>query len=441
MRHYAENRREISPNNRRFVIPSMFGGGQSAGHYGDPARTDRLFTTFNGSTNIAALADSIGRVEPLVGGVNLIQPVSASRLAWAGFTRGGVVQTLNYPQAVSNAAWTKTNCTPLDGQTSWDGSATATRLAVGTATNSGISQAPFSYSVTAIIAAKIKKGTAEWTRLFVPSAANNSIWFDLTNRVVGTVGSGVTTYGMTDAGNGYDLIWASGTGTNNGGIRIEDTNGGLGSPTAGQTIFIADPIFALGTAVPAFQNRLGPSDITQSGLPTVYAYCADGVDDYLYVDAASWGTATQGCYAAAGNNWTIGAMYCGHDDAGVLYSQCGAVDANKMLEVSLSSGVPQSRIRGTNTASSAAINDGRPHLALTTCTDGVITTSIDGVDTTPTVGAAAAETEKVAFMARTPSSPAGHLMGRCDPFLIDRALSAADRAYLWSFVRNRYGAA
>jgi len=423
---------------KRFSPRRLFGAG-GAGFTDDPRLLSNIFTTFNGSTNITAVDDLVGRIEPIAGGVNLIQSTSASRVAYAGFPFGGVKQLFNYPQAIENAAWTKTNCTALDGQTSWDGTATASRLTVGAAANSGVGQTTISGTQTAIVSGIFKMGTARWLRLFNTAAANASAWFDLQSGVLGTVQASANA-GMTDMGNGWWRCWNYGTGSVSPGIRIEDTDGASGSPTAGQTLFVAEPIVATGTTVPTFQNRLGPSNITQTGLSTVNAYYADGVDDFLFVDAASWGTASAGCMADTGNNWAIGAMYCGHDDAGVLFSQCGAVDALKMLEVSLVAGVPQIRIRGTNTAASSAINNGNPHLVLLSCSNGVVTAYLDGVSSTPTVGVAIAETEKLAWMARTPSAPAGHLMGRCDPFLIDRALSAAEAAQLWQYTKNYWGA-
>jgi hypothetical protein len=415
----------------------LFTGGYS-GFTDDPRRLDKIFTTFNGSTNITAVDDLVGRIEPIAGGVNLIQSTSASRVAYAGFPFGGITQLLEYPRAVSNAAWTKSNCTPTDGQTSWDGTATASLLTATAAAPAGAIQSSPSYSAVIRFETIAKAGTAGWLRIFGVNATNNAAWFDLTNGVTGTVQANITA-SIESMGNGWWKCSGYCTGTGNAGVRLASANGATNAVN-GSTVTIADSIISIGAAQVTFQNRLGPSNITQTGLSTVNAFFGDGVDDFLFVDAASWGTATQGMFADTGVNATMGAMYCGHDDAGVLYSQCGAVDANKMLEVSLSGGAPSSRIRGTANASATVFNNGVPHLHLTVITNGVVTTYIDGVASTPTVGAAVAETEKLAWMARTPSAPAGHLMGRCDPFLIDRALSAAEAAQLWQYTKNYWGA-
>jgi hypothetical protein len=172
------------------------------GFYGDPFAPEDLFTTYNGSTNVAVVGDLIGRFARMWGSFNWQQPVSGARPEWSQSPYNGIKQLLQYPRAVSNAAWTKTNCTPLDGQTSWDGSATATRLTATAAAPAGAIQAGTSYSSTITVQVIAKAGTSAWLRIFGVAATNNAAWFDLTNGVLGTVQAN-TTAGIESVGNGW----------------------------------------------------------------------------------------------------------------------------------------------------------------------------------------------------------------------------------------------
>lgn len=166
----------------------------------------------------------------------------------------------------------------------------------------------------------------------------------------------------------------------------------------------------------------------------------DGTDDFLNLGISSYGDAVNGWYAAAGNNWSFAFVIQTADAAGSIAAQCGATAGSQMLNAYLSDGVLNTRVRGTNNDSGVTLNDDLPHVGIYCCTNGVLTLSIDGsARTTLTVGAAAAETSMISFLARTPSSPADFLGGIIVPFIIDRALSVAQERQLYQTYAAEYG--
>jgi hypothetical protein len=413
-------------------------GAMAAGFYGDPFNSADLFNTFDGATSVVTVGDLIGRFARQAGSFDWLQPNSVARAQWAQHPYSGITQLLQYPQAVQNAVWTKTNVTPLDGQASWDGSLTATLLTVGTANNSGVSQAPLTLSATAIIALKVKKGTAGWLRLFTPNATNGNVWYDLTNRGFGTVQANILANGKTDAGNGYDLVWAASAGVNNFGIRIEDTNGVSGSPTAGQTILMADPIFALGTAVPTFQNATGPFDIRQDGQPSVYLPRHTGSS--FFEGPAAFGLATSGLFATAGQSWHL--IEIERTLAtGTTTGQCGTTAASQMFRsYTASDGTRRTIIRGTDNNSGVITADGLFHIIHTDCSNGVVTRRIDaGARSALTVGAAAAEAQVITSGCHNQAAPAGYLTGRALSLMSDATWTADKELSFNAWAKRRYG--
>ncbi len=108
-------------------------------------------------------------------------------------------------------------------------------------------------------------------------------------------------------GDGWVSAWNYGVGAISPGIRIEDTDGVSGSPTAGQTLFVADPVVALRSTVPTFQDATGLFDVRQSGQPSVYLPRHTGSS--FFEGPASFGAATSGLLADTGQYWHTVEIY------------------------------------------------------------------------------------------------------------------------------------
>jgi len=153
--------------------------------------------------------------------------------------------------------------------------------------------------------------------------------------------------------------------------------------------------------------------VTAPGVPSVLVPYGAG-DDFMALAAVGFGTATQGCYPAAGKNWSIMFYFCVTTD-GTIVAQRGAVDANAMFSGRVASGTLRFFLAGTDNNSGIAVNDDHTHIASVTCTNGVVTYSIDGAArVTASVGAAAAESQVLTLMARTAASPANFATGFAD---------------------------
>jgi hypothetical protein len=194
---------------------------------------------------------------------------------------------------------------------------------------------------------------------------------------------------------------------------------------------VVDITMVLGAQQIERQAVSGPPQIINSATP--YLVTAPSVaavlqpygagDDFMSTGQVAIGAETQGAYAGATNNWSITWNYCGFGD-GTIIAQCGAVDANKMMQVRVVSGVAEVFIRGTKTITGITVADGIPHNGSLVCTNGVVTCVIDSSARIPiTTGSAAAEAEFLTWFARTNGTPATFQTGFGQPVvLLDYAM-------------------
>jgi len=448
-----------------FALADLFAGGY-AGFTAAPFARAQKFTTAAGST-ASELGDPIGRIEPLAGTLTLTQTVSASRPTYGQFPKGGVTNLLAVngvpSEDFSNALWNKDFTgfpvtITANATSAPDGTITADKIVTyngSTVHLVGVTGIPVSGSTNYnIIYAKAD----EWTRIGVRFYDLGAVGYsargtiDLSdgstlNTLEGSVTAedAVVDYPALGAGSGWWKVKFYGALVGTSGQYLIDIH----NTTLVQEVETGDGVSGIyvwgaqaSLSDTPYQKVTSASNITESGVTSVPAVYGDGADDYLTFGVAAFGTATAGLFADTGENWSTWFAYTGFDDAGDLLTQCGATEANRMYQVYLAGGELQVRLRGTDNDTNAVWNDGSPHFGVLTCTNGVATLSLDGAtETTLTVGVAAAETDDIAFLARTPTLPAGHLTGFSDAGMIARVLTTAEKANLYNSYNTAWGIA
>lgn len=139
-----------------------------------------------------------------------------------------------------DTTWSKTNTTPISGQSGYDGTNDAWKIEANTASTTTITQgANISGVMTASIYAKA--GTTDWFRFSLnDSGVNTRAWFDLTNGVVGNVYGNMISTDIQNVGNGwYRCSITFNTTAANLLLFLADANSSI-SPSAGDYIYIQD---------------------------------------------------------------------------------------------------------------------------------------------------------------------------------------------------------
>lgn len=421
--------------------PVQFWQGAGAGFVGDPFDPIDLFTTYNGSTKVAAAGDLIGRFARQAGSFDWQQPVSGARPQWSAQPLVGARQLFVNPRAMSGASWSKNNVTVTDGVASFDGTMTASSIvSTSSVAASGAFQNPTAPNVQKTTSYIVKAGAGvTWVRLFGVASTNANAWYNLSTGQLGTVESNVTASIVAHAaGNGWYIITITGAGTSNTGIRLAAGNGNtLG--TSGQELFVADPMLEFGASRTTWQNNTDSYLITQDGQPSVWLPRHTGSS--FFEGPQAFGTATSGLFANAGVYAHLVEMVRGLS-SGTITGQCGTTDANMMFRSYIASNTLQTRLRGTNNDSGVTVTDGLLHIIHTDINNGVVTRRIDnGNRSTLTVGAAAAETQVLTAGCHNQAAPAGYLTGRALSLPTDRSWSANAELRFNAWAKRRFGVA
>lgn len=140
-------------------------------------------------------------------------------------------------QTFNVGGWSITGCVATgDALAAPDGTATAELLTANTTGTVGISQAITTGAIPNTFSVFAKAGTCTFLRL-LSVTGTNSVWFDLTNGVVGTV-QGTTTASISNAGNGwYRCSVTSSVGGSSAFIRLAGSDGSQ-SATNGTTLYV-----------------------------------------------------------------------------------------------------------------------------------------------------------------------------------------------------------
>jgi len=192
----------------------------------------------------------------------------------------------------------------------------------------------------------------------------------------------------------------------------------------------------------ALQVVGGAWDVTESGYPNVMLPYGDGGDS-MSTGVVGFGTATQGLYAAAGQNWSAQVVFCTFSNSATILAQCGSTEANKQLQANTNSAntAVEVCVRGTRTVLTGTYYPGALNLLSLVCTNGVVTARVNtSAREAVGIGAAAAEAVATTFMARTATSPSTFLTGWALPVdLADYAMSAAVESQAISTIRSLVG--
>ena len=450
-----------------FQLPTVFNPanlfpGGFAGFYGDPSVFPNNFTTAAGSTNATQAGDPLGRIVRLAGSLNLTQGTDAARPTMARSPRGGIRNRLSNNMMTGASA----PSTLPDG---WVISVAAgLTTAVGAPVTVGgvrclpltISGTPTgtTYQISTSPSTLIRAVSGQvWTpslySALIGGALTNisAIFQTLTERdsggtSVGTVSGSDFKASLTSSLQRFQSQLTTVNGSTafiNQNFRMTLTVG----LAVNITVYIGEPQVELASSATAVQKVTAAYDIAESGQPDVWLPWFDGSNDYLTTGAQSFGTATSGLYAAAGQNWTLFEIFRSVSTAlQNLTTQCeDDTEGNRMFQNRLATtGEYQSVILGAANNSGVTVNDGVFHVVATRCTNGVVTRRIDSsARSTLTVGSAAAEAVTILLGARKPSSPTGFFSGRFLNMFIDRALSDTeeDQAVAYYLNRYRYGLA
>jgi len=168
------------------------------------------FTTSRAST--ATRVNKAGLLETVASGI--------PRVDYLGNTKGALLlepqrrNLLPYSEDFSNAAWSKIGASVVGGFDSPDGGANAFKLVEST--NAGVHFLFDSASVlngsTNYNSIHVKPNGVNWVLLY-DGANNESIYFDLQNKVIGTKSSGVLDYSIIELSDGWLRIGFSSVAT------------------------------------------------------------------------------------------------------------------------------------------------------------------------------------------------------------------------------------
>ncbi len=434
----------VKRRKHKLFDPASVAANGAAGFVGDPFDNSDIFTVFNGSTNVAAAGDLIGRFERKAGSFNWLQSVSGNRPEYARHPLAGITQLFAYSDTFSNAVWVPTAATKSGRTFTVDGT-TATHPVHQAHTV--IAGRNYTYTIEFESANYQYAGLAFNSMTFFGNAS--VCYFRLTDSTVFLKPSYYTTATITQVSANRWRIRITGPCISSGtttGVRVYpavSTDGGVtatvsfnGTTYPGSyTLYKAHLQF--GTEETAYQESGALCDITQDGQPSVWMPRHTGSS--LFTGTQALGSNAEGMYAAAGYNWHLLDISRSLAD-GTITGQCGTTAASQMLRNYISNNTLQTIVRGTNNDSGVTFTDGELHITHIDCNNGVVTRSIDGgARSTLSVGAAAAETQVITSGAHNAAAPAGYLTGRALSFVYGRSLSTAEEAALNVYAKLRLG--
>ncbi len=423
-------------------MPAFFYHGD--GFYSDPLDASSLFTVFDGSTNVAAAGDLIGRFERDAGSFNWLQSVSGNRPEYARHPLAGITQLFSYSDTFSNAVWVPTAASKSGRTFTVDGT-TATHPVHQSHTV--IAGRNYTYSID------FETTAYQYAALAFNSATffgnTTACYFRLTDSTVFVQPAYYTSATITQVSANRWRIRVTGPATTSGtttGIRVYPAVSTDGGATATVTFngttypgsySLYKAHFQFGTSETTYQESGALCDITQDGQPSVWM--PRHTSSSLLAGTQALGSNAEGLYAATGYNWHVMEVVRSTAD-GTITAQCGTTTANQMFRSYISSNTLHTRLRGTNNDSGVTVTDGLLHIIHTDCNNGVVTRRINnGARTTLSVGAAAAETQVMTSGAHNAAAPAGYLTGRAISFPAGKSWSETQELLANAWARQRLG--
>ena len=276
---------------------SLFAAGEQGVWY-DPSDLSTMYQDSAGTIPVTAVEQPVGRILDKSGrGNHATQATSANRPVLSAR-----VNLLTYSNAFTSGSWTSPAMTLTSGQSDPVGGTSAWLVyPASTGIREVYVSSTYTSGITYTLSLYVKPNNNRWMFLGTNGGSSGScVWFDLTNGVVGTQGtghtgsisslgfggwyritvtvtggaSGVSTYfdfGPCDA-NGSGTITASGT---NGiyvyGADLRVTNQGVNLP----------PYQRVGAATYGTSTTAGNPDYNTNGFPFYLNF--DGLNDYLQV--------------------------------------------------------------------------------------------------------------------------------------------------------------
>lgn len=317
---------------------------------------------------VDGLADFVGSIDNVsvkpLSGNHATQSTSGSRPLLGRQPKVGGRNLLTYTEAFDNAAWTKFEATiSADAATDPNGDANADKLVESSATqvhNTFRTNVSVTSGTTYTYSLYVKASDYSWIQLATVLAgfgSNDWANFDVTNGVVGNVGSGATA-SIEAAGNGYYrcsiTVTAASTSAASGvqATLTDDTDAASRNPSyAGDGtsgIYIWGAQLEEGSSASTHQSVGAWYDVSE-GTPTVdnhvYLDAFDQVDDYLT--------------AAAGGGGTTGIMICcavrvpDSGSAATIWSDRGtntgyrlSINASNQIQLSAGNGTTYTTVTG-----------------------------------------------------------------------------------------------
>lgn len=252
------------------------------------------------------------------GGVYDPSDLTAEKVAWRR-------NLLTWSEDFTNAAWTKLNSSiTANAGTSWDGTATASKLVEDTANTShrlarsftsAVVGTPYTPSIYA------KAAERSWIAVRVDNLTNSLAWFNLASGTIGTVQSAVTAT-MVAAGNGWYRCTVTGTSNvASNSIEVYVTTGdGVSSYTGDGTsgVLIDSAQFEQSPTATAYQRITDFTSDFLAAFPTHGLYqdaagttpvTALGQPVGLVIDSKTGGLASIGATVLANGDFASGASW------------------------------------------------------------------------------------------------------------------------------------
>lgn len=437
----------------------------AAGYLNEYIPLSTLWQNSNGTTAVTAAGDPLGLIENTVNASpDLAQATAGSRGALAYVPQTALINRLAAAgvtsEAFNGATWVKVAVTVTDA---FDG--VYAKIAETTA-NSGHNVGPAAIlattsGVTYTVFFDVKPGTEDWIQVFGNSASfGTTVWanFNVTTGTVGSnIGAGVVATSITlNADGSYrcavQAVATVTTATTSAFAfaLTNNTDAASRGPSyvgdAAEFMLVSRAFFGAGTIaslINSYQKVTSLYLTEQSGknqIPAVYL-----ASDFATYGVTNFGAATQGLYAAAGQNWNVLVAFATFSTGNLIAQTDQATATDRMFQVAVDATTLQlfATVRGANNNLLAAANSGAWIVCAINCNNGVVTARVNrAARTTLTVGTAAAEAVNILAWARSTASPTAIFTGRSlPPMLIDRSLSDAEESQAVSSLCNYLGIA
>lgn len=366
-------------------------------------------------------------------GEHLFQDVSASRVTYGRWPRGGVRNRLSNNTGVGVSAGT-----PGTPPTGWSVTSTGgvvTRTVGTPYTEDGIVYTPIRYQFSGS-----GNATVQFSQNTTLAGAQGQDW---ANSVYVKLGAGSYTNVTTIVGiNELSSVPAYLAGGSSGFVATSTAQrvSHLRTLTNASTVYVTPIIFFSATGAaditidvgsPQFEKDAAVSnlqlinaayDITETGVPSIPSRWGDGASDYEKLGKTALSDGTTELFAEASESFVVMSRLQTFVASGTVgFASAGATEANRNWHFYLnSSGQLVVVIRGTATTLTAAGNlaDGNPRIITGRWDGSAANVWINATKYSVSVGSASKETQKITFRARTESSPGQIGTGFQDPLII-----------------------